>query len=205
MKGTTRAFTVLIHLWSTVHLLLVVSLWRHPGWAVSMLYLLPPLLARIVVTVCGRPSGTFAVDSRPFLTWWALASLQSIFLRLPFLEELLRMFPLVYSNWLRLWGSKIGTMVYWAPGTCIFDRSYLEVGDHVVFGVGARISPHVVSRGQLIVATVKIGRQAQVGGYSLLGPGSEIAAGEFPPAALEMRPFSRFIEGKLWPHPKTSS
>lgn len=205
MNGTTRTFTVLIHLWPTVHLVLVASLWRHPGAALAALYLLPPVLARIVLAVCGRPTGTFAVDSRQFLTWWTLASLQSIFLRLPFLEELLRMLPLVYSNWLRLWGSKIGSLVYWAPGTSIFDRSYLEVGDQVVFGVGARVSPHVVSRGQLTVAAVKVGARAQVGGYSLLGPGAEIGAGEFPPAALEMRPFSSFIEGKLWPRPKASS
>lgn len=202
MTSRVRRLVVLIHLWPTVHFLLVASLWRHPVLALCLLYLLPPMLSRLILRVFGRPSGTYPLHSREFLVWWALACLQSIFLRFPWLEETLRMIPLLYSAWLRLWGAKVGRLVYWAPGTTVLDRSYLEIGDEVVFGMGVRINPHLLSQQQLTVAPVRVGAGAQVGGYSLLMAGSEVGPGENSLATLEMRPFSRFVEGKLWRHPK---
>lgn len=202
MKSYTRWLVVLIHLWPTVHFLLVLSLWRRPLLALCFLYLLPPLLARLVLRLFGRPLGTYPVNSREFLVWWTLACLQSIFLRFPGLEEAMRMVPLLYSTWLRLWGGKVGRLVYWAPGTTVLDRSYLEIGDKVVFGMGVRINPHLVSQQQLTIAPVRVGTGAQVGGYSLLMAGSEIGPGENSLATLEMRPFSRFVGGKLWRRPK---
>lgn len=202
MKSPTRALVVFIHLWPTVHFLLVLSLWRRPVVALCLLYLLPPMLARLILGLFGRPEGTYPVNSRQFLVWWTLACLQSIFLRFPWLEEAMRMIPLLYSAWLRLWGGKVGRLVYWAPGTTILDRSYLEVGDEVVFGMGVRINPHVVSQQQLTIAPVRVGTGALVGGYSLLMAGSEIGPGENSLATLDMRPFSRFVGGKLWRRPK---
>jgi len=202
VKSHTRALVVLIHLWPTVHFLLVLSLWRRPLVALCLLYLLPPLLARLILRLFGRPLGTYPVNSREFLVWWMLACLQSIFLRFPWLEEAIRMVPLVYSAWLRLWGGKVGRLVYWAPGTTVLDRSYVDIGDEVVFGMGVRINPHVVNRQQLTIAPVRVGTGAQVGGYSLLMAGSEIGPGEDSLATLEMRPFSRFVGGKLWRRPK---
>ena len=62
------------------------------GWlaAAGLLYLAPPLLTRLLFAVCGRPAGRHPVESRPFLVWWLSCQLQTLFLRLPFLEELLR-------------------------------------------------------------------------------------------------------------------
>lgn len=203
MKSGRRGLVMLIHLWPTLHFLLVVCLWRHPGLALSLLYLLPPMLARLVIRLFGRPVGCFSVDSREFLVWWTLACLQSVFLRFPGLEEALRMIPLLYSAWLRLWGGKVGRFVYWAPGTTVLDRSYVEIGDQVIFGMGVRLNPHLLSQQQLTLAPVTVGAGAQVGGYSLLMAGSEIGPGETSLATLEMRPFSRFVGGKLWRRPKS--
>ena len=196
--------TLLINFLPTLHLLSVLALWRTPALALLTLYLVPPLLARLVMAVFGKPVGLFPVQSRSFLVWWSLASLQSIFLRLPFLEELLRMVPTLYSNWLRLWGSRIGKNVYWAPGTVVVDRSYLDIGHQVVMGLSCSFNPHYISHEQLTLAPVTVGDNSQVGGQSVLMSGCEVGPNEYSLATLRMRPFSRFVEGKLWRGPRVS-
>jgi len=105
------------------------------------------------------------------------------------------MVPGVYSLWLRLWGSRVGKLTYWAPGTVILDRGFLDIGDNVVFGAGVRLNPHVMEN-DLRLARVKIGDGAMIGGYSLLTAGTEIAAGEATRAFLISPPFSKWENGK---------
>ena len=197
MKGYP-AVTLLLNFWPGLHLLAVVCLWRQPVMAVLTLYLLPPVLARMIMAVLGKPVGKFPVSSRAFVIWWCLANLQSVFLRFPFLEELLRMVPTLYSNWLRLWGSRIGKNVYWAPGTRVVDRGYLDLGDQVVVGLCARLNPHHIFEQELTVAPIAVGDRAQLGGYSLLAAGCVVGPGECTLATMVMRPFWRFFEGKVW-------
>ena len=168
---------------------------------VAALYLLPPLIAFLVLKLWRIPEGKIACGSKPFFVWWTSLQLQMIFSRLPALEELLRLVPGAYSAWLRLWGARIGRLTFWSPGTVILDRSYLYVGDDVVFGAGVRINPHVVAKSgadgfELLLGTVKVGDRARVGGYSLLTAGAEIASGEVTNAALVLPPFSTFKDGK---------
>lgn len=172
------------------------------GWlgAAAVLYLLPPVAARLLTAVCGRPAGRYGVGERAFLVWWVTLSLQTLFLRLPFLEELLRLVPGLYSAWLRLWGSRIGSRVYWSAGTVVLDRGYLDVGDGVVFGAGVRLNGHVLAKEggvqTLIVDTVRVGAGAAVGGYSLLTAGTEVAPGEALRACLLSPPYSKWEGGK---------
>ena len=124
-----------------------------------------------------------------------------MFNRFPFLEEALRVFPGLYSNWLRLWGSHIGRLTFWAPGVTVLDRGYLDIGDDVVFGAGVRLNGHVLMRTsagtlELALGTIKIGAGASIGGYSLLTAGTEIAAGESTRAHLLSPPFTIWREGK---------
>lgn len=169
--------------------------------ALAGLYLLPPLLARLVL-LARRPEGrAIAMGSADFFAWWLLLNLQTVFCRFPALEELLRLVPTLYSAWLRLWGSRIGRLIYWAPGTLVLDRSFLEIGDNVVFGAGVRLNPHVVARNDegatvLVLAPVRIGEGAAVGGYSLLTAGTEIAANESTRACLLSPPFTRWKNGQ---------
>jgi len=167
----------------------------------AWLYLLPPLSARLLLLVSPPTEGRIKLGSADYFKWWALLSLQIIFCRLPFLEELLRLIPGAYSLWLRLWGSKIGRLTYWAPGARILDRSFLAIGNEVVFGAGVSLNPHVVSKndeGELEVqlGTIRIGDRAVVGGYSILTAGTEIAAHECTRAVLLSPPFSKWRDGK---------
>lgn len=176
-------------------------LWRRFIYTLLTLYLLPPLLAFLLRRFFTLREGTLAAGSPDFLVWWTLFNLQVIFCRLPQLEELLRIVPGLYSVWLRLWGARIGRCTYWAPGTAILDRSFVSIGNDVLFGAGVRLNPHVMllnERGEqeLILATVSIGDNAVVGGYSLLTAGTEIAPGECLRAYLISPPFSRWKNGK---------
>jgi hypothetical protein len=117
------------------------------------------------------------------------------------LEETIRMIPGLYSAWLRLWGARVGALTYWSPGVVILDRPLVRVGKRVIFGVGARLNAHVLApdgprRMALYLAPIAVGDDALVGGYSLLLPGCEIAAGEVTPPFRTMHAFSRFANGR---------
>jgi hypothetical protein len=171
------------------------------GCAAVFLYVGPPLLVRLVLCAAPIPQGRVLIGSTPFFVWWLVFQLQIVFCRLPALEEALRLVPGLYSQWLRLWGAKIGRFTYWSPGTLITDRSFLTIGDNVVLGAGVRLNPHVVAKGkngtlELLLARVIIGDRVMVGGYSLLTAGTEILPDEITRAFLISPPFSVWKDGK---------
>lgn len=171
------------------------------GFGLACLYVAPPLLARLILSVFPIAEGRIAVGTKPFFIWWAMFQLQVVFSRFPTLEEALRLIPGFYSQWLRFWGARVGRLTYWSPGTLITDRSFLRIGDDVVFGAGVRLNAHVLAQGQdrgmeLFLASVKIGDRVVVGGYSLLTAGTEILCGEITRAFLISPPFSVWKDGK---------
>ena len=178
--------------------------WAPLGWRIAggvvVLYLAPALAARIVIAVSPVAEGRIRPGTGAFFTWWTLANLQMIFCRLPMLEEIIRLVPGLYSLWLRLWGARIGRLTYWGAGLRILDRSYLRIGDDVIFGAAVRINPHVLTRNEqgemeLILASIVVGDRTIVGGYSLLTAGTEIVPDECTRAFLISPPFSRWENG----------
>lgn len=198
------AFIPFLHATAVVAPVALVLLDRaDPGvaaWSLPLLYLVPPLVVRAVILIRPLPAGRIDLGSPAFLRWWFTAQWQMVFARLPFLEELLRLVPGIYSLWLRLWGARVGALVYWSPGVVILDRPLVRIGSRVSFGAGARINPHVVAPDgdatALYVAPVSIEDDALVGGYSLLLPGCSIAAGEVTPPLRSIHAFSRWEGGR---------
>jgi hypothetical protein len=179
--------------------------WAPLSWrlvaGLLVLYVLPALAVRLLLTLAPVVEGRIPVGSRAFFTWWAVANLQTLFSRLPILEEILRLVPGLYSVWLRLWGARIGRLTYWAAGLRVLDRSFLCIGDDVIFGAAVRLNSHVLARNsegemELILGNIIIGDRAVVGGYSLLTAGTEIAPDECTRAFLVSPPFSRWQDGK---------
>ncbi len=160
--------------------------------AFSLLYLLPLIPARILRESLRKSPPEISISSADFLKWWACFQCQVLFLRFPALEEIIRLIPGCYSLWLRLWGSRIGKLTYWAPRTSVLDRGFLDIGGNVVFGAGVKLNPHVMEKGKLLLATVKIGDRSLIGGYSLLTAGTEIAPDETVRAFLISPPFSKW-------------
>ena len=123
-----------------------------------------------------------------------------LYLRLPFMEEFLRFVPGLYSLWLRLWGSKIGKLVYWPAGLRLLDRGYLDIGDYVFFGADVRLNPHVITKenekNMLLLDTVVIKKNVSIGGYSLITAGVCIEEGEALNAYSILTPFCTWKNGK---------
>jgi hypothetical protein len=205
-RGVVRLAMLVLNLVPLLHAACTLACFLTPlGWpgrfgmAALVLYLAPLIPGRLLRESLRGHSPEIASGSPAFLRWWACFQCQVLFLRFPVLEEVLRLLPGVYSLWLRLWGSRIGRLTYWAPQTVILDRGFLEIGNDVVFGAGVRINPHVVESAPapvLRLAPVKIGDGAMIGGYSLLTAGTEIAAGEMTRAFLISPPFSFWKNGR---------
>ena len=164
--------------------------------ALFTLFIAPPLLARMAAV---RP-GTFRPGDAGFLRWWLTNQLQVVFNRLP-LEEILRLMPGLYSLWLRLWGARVGALVYWSPRVIILDRGLVRIGDGVVVGAGARLSGHMLERApdgalRLVVAPVSIESRAVVGAWTLMAPGARVAEGESLPATMGLAPFRTWSGGR---------
>lgn len=185
-------------------------------WAViaglAALYVLPAVVVRAVLIARPIEAGRHALDSRAFRTWWLTAQWQVMFNRLPMLEEGLRLVPCLYSTWLRLWGARVSGMVFWSPGTVVLDRPFVRVGRGSVLGIGTRLHPHLILRGEnegttaetsaetakleFWLAPVHIGEQSLVGGFSLLAPGVRVAPGSVTPAIHALPAFSTWESGR---------
>ena len=171
-----------------------------PG-GVALLYVFPPLLARVILVLGGPTPPSATLGSPAFLRWWALGQLQLVFNRFPHLEEIIRLVPGLYSAWLRLWGSHVGTLVFWSPGVVVTDRQLVDIGDRAVIGMGVRIAPHIVVRepdgiARLIAAPVIIGAGAMVGGLTVFGPGARMAPGETSHRTVVLPPFWTWEQGR---------
>jgi hypothetical protein len=172
-----------LNAWPFVHLAGIFAWVLLPAWPAGgrtlaaglWLLAVPPLLGRLMVGR-GLPTGIITVPSRDFFRWWTTWQLQMLFNRLPWIEELLRLLPGVYSTWLRLWGARIGRLTLWSPGVRISDRPLLRIGDDAVIGLDARLVGHFGNldadgRVILTLGTVTVGDRTIVGGSALLGPG----------------------------------
>ncbi|HFD13086.1 MAG TPA: hypothetical protein ENJ32_11565 [Crenotrichaceae bacterium] len=178
---------------SAFQLILFAGLW---------IYLLPALICRVLIITVGRPVGTVDNTSPVFIYWWFLTQLQMLYARLPFLEELLRFFPGLYSLWLNLWGAKVSVLTYWSPGVVIADRYHINIGRRAIIGGGCRIGAHVISldnhqQPQLILAPVTIENSAMVGLHAAVGPGCYVHTGETVPAGKLLKPFCSVQNGRV--------
>src|SRR5256885_9190119 len=128
----------------------VISFIRDPSLAglitvVFVCYLLPPLCFRLHDWMCPLRVGREDLcDSSKISAWWGSQQFQIVYAAIPQLEILLRLIPGAYSAWLRLWGSRIGRGVYWAPVLEVIDRSLLNIGDHAFFGHKVALCSHTV-------------------------------------------------------------
>ena len=171
------------------------------GLVAVWIYLVPPLIGRIVLAVFGRPAGVVTPDTPAYKVWWFMTQLQMPFNRILLLEELLRFVPGLYGLWLNLWGSRVNLLVYWSPGVVLGDRYMLRVGKGAVIGGRCVIGGHIVARTPdgdylLTLADVTIGDRAIVGAQVSIGPGCEIGSDEVVPVGRFFGPFSGWKDGK---------
>ncbi len=79
----------------------------------------------------------------------------------------------IWVMYLRLNGARIGRGT-WVNSLKLMDHSLLDFGDHVVIGSDASVSGHIIERGLLKTAPVRIGNGATIGIASVIGIGAEV-------------------------------
>lgn len=79
----------------------------------------------------------------------------------------------VWTMYLRLNGARIGRGG-WVNSLKLMDHSLLDFGPRVVIGSDASVSGHIIERGMLKTAPVRIGRNVTVGINSVVGIGTTI-------------------------------
>lgn len=161
------------------------------------LYLAPPLLARALIAAYGRPHGRLTLDMRDYRVWWALTQLQTVFNRLPFLEELLRLAPGLYALWIALWGGRVSPRAYVGPGVIITDRYATTVEPGAVLGFGSVLAGHMATRDadgrwRVVAAGPRVERDAILGGAAGLGPGAVLRRGALLASGRRVGPFEVF-------------
>ncbi|TXT37636.1 MAG: hypothetical protein FD135_3470 [Comamonadaceae bacterium] len=174
------------------------------AFAFAWIYLLPPLVARFTLAVYGIPAGQLTQDTRGYRVWWFLTQWQTLFNRLPWLEEVLRLVPGLYAFWIGLWGGHLSPFAYVGPGVVITDRYLVYVERGAVLGFKSALAAHMVIRDQqgryvVVVAAPVVEAEAILGGYAGLGPGAILRAGHLLPSGRRVAPFGE------WPRRKFES
>jgi hypothetical protein len=166
--------------------------------AVIWIFLVPPLVCRLTFSLFGTPFGIgLTQDSRAYKIWWFSHQWQAVFNRLPWIEELLRLMPGLYSAWINLWGGNASTLVYWSPGCIVIDRPLIIVEAFAVIGGHSGLTGHLGRIGEdgsyrVDIAAARVGSRAMMGAGSALGPGAELVAGRLLPAGRILPPFTRW-------------
>lgn len=162
------------------------------AWVLFQLYGFPLLCFRLHQWLAPLEEGVSRISSASYSAWYGAHQLQLLYVTFPALEKVLRLFPGVFSFWLRLWGARIGKRVYWTPQVEIIDRNLLEVGDGVIFGQQVILCSHYViprrNSVALFVKTIRIGSGAFIGAGSRIGPGAIIKEGSFLPYGSTIYP-----------------
>ena len=158
--------------------------------AMHLLYLLPLAAFRCFGLFYPLKEGVSYLDGEDFSPWWAGHQIQSVFIGIPQLEVALKLVPGLFSLWLRAWGSKVGSSVYWTPRVEIVDRSLMDIGDRVIFGHKIECFAHTIKpkNGQLIlyVRRIAIGSDVFLGAGTRIGPGVRIEAGVNVPILTDL-------------------
>ncbi len=158
----------------------------------AVLYALPLAIYRLHQRWFPLEEGDSLLVNRGYSPWFGSHQLQLIYVALPLLETLLRLVPGLFSLWLRAWGSRVGSKVYWTPHVEVLDRGLLDIGCGVIFGHRSGLSSHVIRPTQdnllLFVQRIRIGDGAFIGAGCFLGPGAVIEPGVMVRAGSHVMP-----------------
>ncbi len=200
----------LFALFPTLHFLVILSttcffiLERNLIYTLSILfsiYLFPLISFRILMFISPIKEGKSDILKKEFSPWWAAHQIQMLFVTFPFFESALRICPGLFSLWLRAWGSKIGSNIYWTPTLSVYDRNLLHIGNNVIFGEKCNLVSHVITaknnKGLLYIKKIKIEDQAFIGAGTTLSPGTFVEKGVLVKASSEVLPNSHITKNEI--------
>ena len=175
------------------------------GRLVFSAYFLAPLVWLVLRLLFGRSSeGAFRVGKRAAggNLWLLYYQLQVLYTSFPAFERVLKLFPGLYSAWLRLWGSRVGKNVNWTAECQIVDRGHLDIGDRAFLGNRSYLSAHALKKTKdryfLYVKGIKVGDDAMVSYAAQVGPGSVIGSRAHVSAGAHLYPNTKVADGETY-------
>ncbi len=154
-------------------------------------YLFPLVLFRVLQSFAPSTEGKKIIGRSGWSPWLVGFRIQSFYQAFPFLENILRTFPPIYSFWLRCWGSKIGKNVLWTPNIEVIDRDSLIIGDNVLFGHQVMLISHVIMPSQdgfqLYQKKIEIEDNCFIGAGTRIGPGCRVPKGSLMPVESRLK------------------
>ena len=97
----------------------------------------------------------------------------------------------------KLMGAKIGKSVQILTDS-LNDAHMVTLGDGVVVGGNATINGHLVERGEIVLAPVKVGNNAVIGGGSIVQPGCTIGEGAGVASRAVVPKWTEIPAGEAW-------
>jgi acetyltransferase-like isoleucine patch superfamily enzyme len=183
-------------------LVIILMLQIHLFVGILTLYLIPPLLYRLMIKFWPMPLGVsyLGKKNQHGNMWFFSYQLQLIFTTFSFLEKILILIPGAYSFWLRLWGAKIGQKINWTPECKIVDRPLINIGDRVLVGNRSYLSSHVIKKKEgkylLWISPIEIGEDTVLAFSSVLSPGVKIGKNCFIKAGAGLYPNTIVKDGE---------
>ncbi len=208
-----KLFVLVFNFFPAIHTLLVlVSLYlliKNPNPLSFFLfifatYLLAPICWRIVSLLSPPKKGVSYIGKKAekVNSWIFSYQLQQFYNALPFVENILKVFPGFYSIWLRLWGAQIGKKINWTTQSLIVDRPFIHIGDRCLIGNQSYLSAHAIKKKEdkyiLYLQDVKVENDVVIAVQALIGPGVQIKSKAFVSARAGVKPGTIISEGECY-------
>ena len=178
------------------------------GAAIAMVAALAAAAAAWIaaVAVAGalvpRPrAGRFRLLGHPVFYFWTLAFLLRRYLEIPPIQTLVFHFNLVRFLVMRLLGARVHFTTSMSSDVLLLDPALFRAGPGCVLGAQSIFAGHLVLEGRLLLGPIELGRDVEVGGRSMLGPGVTVGDGARIGIAVSLAPGVTIGAGaRIGPH-----
>jgi len=185
---TISSFYPMIH--SILIFMALICFIKSPGFfnfifLIFTTYFLSIVIWKILLSKYDFPEGAARIGKHAEggNLWLVYYNLQAVYVGTSLPETILKFIPFAYSSWLRLWGSKVGRYVNWAPGCQVVDRAHLNIGDRCLVGNLSYLSAHIMKKIDntytIYVQSIEIGNDCVMSFRATIGPGAVIKDNSF--------------------------
>lgn len=160
------------------------------------IYIFSGFSYQIISNLFPIPEGALEANSRAE-SFAQLGTLFSIFVFSIPLRSHLIIPPLTRLNY-KLLGVKIGQNSYPSHADICEPYSFVTIGNNVIFGMGAIISPHLFEGGKFLNYKIIIGNNVTIGANSVIMPGVTIGNGALVAAGSVVKKHSNIPANEIW-------
>ena len=156
----------------------------------------------VLLLICGILGGLLRLPLRegryPLKSWVTIGWAWSLLFHKVAQMFIKNIVPSLQVNiYYKLMGAKIGKSVQILTDS-LNDAHMVTLGDGVVVGGNATINGHLVERGEIVLAPVKVGNNAVIGGGSIVQPGCTIGEGAVVASRAVVPKWTEIPAGEAW-------